>query len=80
MAQQSASAIAPTHRKDRKHVLALDPDLGSIYVYGHCENIHVILGNTHIEMNLDGFQALAILIDRATANFELWAESSGRAK
>jgi hypothetical protein len=68
----------PIVAANKKRLLALDPELGSVHVCGACNHIHVNLAGTHLRMNLEAFQAVVILIERAAANFELWAEGARR--
>lgn len=58
-----------------KRVLAIEPTLGSAYLCGHCSRFHLELGEARLTTDLEGFQALVVLLNRAAANFELWAEA-----
>lgn len=68
---------SPRNDDPRKHLLALDPALGTVYQCGHCEHIHFAIGDLHFKTDLAGFQRLLVLFNRAAANFELWAERNG---
>ncbi len=72
----SQSFAQDARRENRKEALAIDPALGSIYICSHCTNIHMDLHGVHFRTDLEGFQALTVLIQRAAANFELWAEAA----
>lgn len=61
---------------DRKMPLAIDPNLGSVFVCGACNHIHLALGPIQLKTDIAGFQALVVLLERAAANFELWAETA----
>ncbi len=61
----------------RKQLLAMDPSLGTVYVCDHCQHLHIDLGDAHFKTCLPGFQALVVLLNRAAANYELWAERNG---
>jgi hypothetical protein len=58
-----------------KQVLAIDPTLGAVFTCNRCPSIHLQLGDLLIRTDLAGFQSLLVLLNRAAANFELWAES-----
>jgi hypothetical protein len=60
-------------RSPRKRVLAIEPALGAVFICNKCEHIHLCLGDGHIRTDLAGFQSLVILLNRAAANFEIWA-------
>ncbi len=57
-----------------KDVLAIDPAFGAVFTCNRCSHIHLQLGELHVRTDLDGFQSLVALLNRAAANFELWAE------
>lgn len=57
-----------------KQVLAIDPAFGAIFACNRCEHIHLQVGELHVRTDLNGFQRLVVLLNRAAANFELWAE------
>jgi len=57
-----------------KDVLAIDPALGTVFTCNRCSHIHLQLGELHVRTDLDGFQNLVVLLNRAAANYELWAE------
>ena len=63
----------------RKHLLAIDPSFGSVYVCNQCNRVHLGLGDTQLMADIEGFQSLAVLLQRAAANFESWAEYSAGA-
>jgi hypothetical protein len=65
---RSVSASSP-----RKRVLAIEPALGTVFACNKCEHIHLCLGDVHLRTDLAGFQSLVILLNRAAANFEIWA-------
>ncbi len=60
----------------RKHLLAIDSSFGSVYVCNQCNRVHLGLGETHLMTDIEGFQSLVVLLQRAAANFELWAEDA----
>lgn len=64
---------------NKKHALAIDPALGTVFVCGACRHIHLQIEAFHVRFDLDCFQSLVVLLNRAAANFELWAEGAGRA-
>lgn len=71
--------IAATHGGLRaKQVLAIDPGLGTVFACNRCERIHLQLGDLHIGTDVPGFHSLVVLLNRAAANFELWAEHAAR--
>lgn len=57
-----------------KQALAIDPALGSVYVCTACGDIHLQFTNLHVRVDVSGFHDLVVLLNRAAANFELWAE------
>ena len=68
-----ASPSEPRH----KQALAIDPSFGTVFVCDRCRHIHMTIGEIHIRMDLAGFQTLVLLLNRAAANYELWAERNG---
>jgi len=58
----------------RKQVLAIDPALGTVFACNECEHIHLCVGDVHVRTDLAGFQSLVVLLNRAAANFEVWAD------
>jgi hypothetical protein len=72
-----AQRWVPKRSARPKQLLALDPALGSVVVCNPCRHFQVILGEVCLQMDLAGFQALLVLLSRAAANYELWAEQPG---
>jgi hypothetical protein len=62
------------HQEDLKQVLAIEPGLGSVFVCGKCQHIHLSLGGAVLKTDVEGFHSLVVLLQRAASNFELWAE------
>lgn len=54
--------------------LATEPSVGAAFFCNRCQHIHLQLGDLHVRTHLDGFLALVVLLNRAAANFERWAE------
>ncbi len=59
----------------RKQVLAIEPALGAVFACNGCEHIHLCFGDVHVRTDIAGFQSLVILLNRAAANFEIWAHN-----
>lgn len=70
----SATAV-PASR--HKQALAIDPSFGTVFICDGCNHIHITIGELQCRMDLTGFQHLLILLNRAAANYELWAERNG---
>jgi hypothetical protein len=67
------SAAAPRH----KQALAIDPSFGTVFICDRCRYIHLTIGEMQVRTDLAGFQSLVMLLNRAAANYELWAECNG---
>jgi hypothetical protein len=63
----------------RKEALAIDPSLGAVFLCHACRQIHLQFGDLHARVDTNGFHALVVLLNRAAANFELWAGHEGSA-
>ncbi|MCC6539731.1 MAG: hypothetical protein IT162_19440 [Bryobacterales bacterium] len=62
-----------------KRVLAIDPALGTVFICNGCARVHLQVGDLHLGTDVAGFHSLVVLLTRAAANFELWAEHQGSA-
>jgi len=73
---ESSHTPASAHAGDFSDMqaLAFEPSVGAVFFCNRCEHLHLQLGDLHVRTHLDGFQALVVLLNRAAANFELWAE------
>ena len=79
MESPNAPFAASSGGSQHKQVLAMDPALGAVFICDRCEHIHFQLGDLHVRTDLEGFQAVVVLLNRAAANYELWAEHLGSA-
>lgn len=79
MESSNSTAAAQPAGRPHKQALAIDPSLGIIFLCDRCEHVHVNVGDLHVRTDVDGFHALVVLLNRAAANFELWAETRRRA-
>lgn len=61
----------------KKWVLALQPDCGSVFRCGSREQIHIQLGDAHVETDALGFQSIVNMMLRAAANFEVMLQMDG---
>jgi hypothetical protein len=46
-----------------------------VFACNGCEHIHLCFGDVHVRTDIAGFQSLVILLNRAAANFEIWAHN-----
>lgn len=74
MTSDASPDLSPMGSQRSRDLLAIEPELGSIFACNRCERIHMQLGDLHLGMTMAGFQSLVVLLNRAAANFELWAE------
>jgi hypothetical protein len=71
------SPSSPQHQPDagEPRILGHHPDIGTIFLCHKCDQVHVALGHTHLQMEPDAFRTVAGMIERATSNFELMLEA-----
>lgn len=77
MEPPKAPPATPVSAPRHKQALAIDPSFGTVFICDGCSHIHVTIGELQCRMDLTGFQHLVMLLNRAAANYELWAERNG---
>jgi len=77
MEPPNGPSTSAQHTPRHKQALAIDPSFGTVFVCDRCRHIHLTIGELHARMDLAGFQSLVMLLNRAAANYELWAEREG---
>jgi hypothetical protein len=65
----------PQHPAGAAWPLAHNPRIGCIFRCPDCDQIHLVLGSTNLQVNPDTFLEVVDLISRAAANFESMLEA-----
>lgn len=70
-----SSPHPPQSGSGEPQILGHHPEIGTIFLCHKCDQVHVALGHTHLQMEPEAFRAVVGMMERAASNFELMLEA-----